>query len=130
MTTPLWCLAITALLPYLLAFTGAKFRVDQLGGLDNNHPRVQANELRGIAHRAYAAQQNAWEALGLFTACVVIAHLAGADPSTAATASIVFVVARVGHAVAYLADQAIPRSIIQFVGLACCFTLIGSAVRA
>ena len=49
MTTPFWCLLIAAVLPYVLAIVGAKFRIDQLGTLDNNHPRVQANQLRDVA---------------------------------------------------------------------------------
>ncbi len=130
MTTPLWCLAIVALFPYLLAFAGVKFRVDQLGGLDNAHPRAQAGELTGIAHRTYAAQQNAWEALGVFTACVAIAHLAGADPEASATAAMAFVLARILHAVTYVANVPVVRSIAQFIALACCATLVGLAARA
>lgn len=130
MTTPFWCLMITAIFPYLLAGAGAKFRFDQLGSLDNEHPRVQANELRDIAARVYAAQQNAWEALSMFTAAVVVAHLAGADAGASATAATVFVVARIAHPVAYIANVPLLRSIVQFAGLICVFTLFGLAIRA
>ena len=41
MTTPLWCLVIVAILPYLLGFLGGYFRMRQFGSLDNKHPRFQ-----------------------------------------------------------------------------------------
>lgn len=56
MTTPLWCLLAVAVFPYVLAGLGGYLRVQQLGSLDANHPRVQALELRDVAARAYAAQ--------------------------------------------------------------------------
>jgi uncharacterized MAPEG superfamily protein len=130
MTTPLWCLVAVAVFPYVLAGLGGYLRVQQLGVLDANHPRVQAYELRGIAARAYAAQQNAWEALALFGTAVLVGHLVGADPGQSATASLVFVAARVLHAAAYIADQAIARTGVFIVGLGCCvwlFVLAGSA---
>ena len=41
MTTPLWCLAILALLPYPISFLGAYFRQRQFGKIDNKLPRQQ-----------------------------------------------------------------------------------------
>ena len=130
MTTPLWCLFFAALFPIVLAGIGVKFRIDQLGELDNAQPRAQAKQLEGIAARAYAAQQNAWEALAIFTAAVVVAHLAAADPGASATAALVFVLARVLHAIAYIANQATLRSISFAIGLFSCLTLFGLAARA
>ena len=77
MTTPLTCLLLLAAIPYLLAAVGGYFRVRQLGALDNNHPRIQATRLEGIAARAWGAQQNAWEALALFGTVAIVAHLRG-----------------------------------------------------
>lgn len=130
MTTPFWCLLFASLMPYVLAGAGGYLRVKQLGSLDANHPRVQAYELRGIAARAQAAQQNAWEALAVFGAAVVVAHLAGADPGWSATAALVFVVARILHAVFYIADQAPLRTLVFLVGWACSLTLFGLAISA
>ncbi len=130
MTTPFWCLLFAVITPHVLAGVGAKFRIDQLGSLDNQHPRVQANELRDVAARAYAAQQNAWEALAVFTAAVAVAHLAGADAGASATASLVFVLARILHAIAYMANQPVLRSTAFLIGLLCCLTLFGLAARA
>ncbi len=130
MTTPLWCLMAVSVFPFVLAGLGGYLRVKQLGSLDANHPRVQAFELRGVAARAYAAQQNAWEAVTFFGVAVVIAHLAGADPAQSATASVIFVVARILHAVMYISDLAPLRTLVFVVGLGCCVWLFRLAAIA
>jgi uncharacterized MAPEG superfamily protein len=129
-TTPFWCLLLVAVLPYVLAGIGGYLRIQQLGTLDAKHPRVQALELRGIAARAYGAQENAWEALALFGTAVVVAHLAGADPRLSALASVVFVIARLLHAAMYLANRAPLRTAVFLVGLGCCVWLFGLAISA
>lgn len=130
MTTPFWCLIAAAILPYVIAGTGARLRIEQLGSLDVEHPRVQALELRGVAARAYAAQQNAWEALALFTAAVAVAHLAGADAGWSAVAAIVFLVARVSHWVFYLRNVVPLRTLSFVTGALCCLSLFGLAAAA
>ena len=130
MTTPFWCLIAVAIAPYLLAGAGARLRIQQLGNLDARHPRVQALELRDAAARAYAAQQNAWEALAFFGTAVFVAHLAGANSGLSAIAAVVFVVARLLHAVFYIRDQAPLRTTVFVVSLACCVWLFGLAAVA
>ncbi len=130
MTTPFVCLVIVAALPYVLAGVGAFFRYRQLGTIDNNHPRLQAQQLEGTAARAYAAQQNAWEALALFGIAVLMAHLAGADGAASSTAAIVFVAVRLLHAVFYVANLAPLRSLAFVVGLGCCVRLFWLAYSA
>ncbi len=122
MTTPLWCLLIVALLPYVLSFSGGYFRMRQFGTVDNKHPRQQAQQLEGVGARAMAAQANAWEALGFFTA--VIAVLSFANPeaargATAANLSIAFLATRVLHPIFYLANVDVARSLAFLVGLGC-----------
>jgi len=122
MTVPLWCLVIVAVLPYLLGFLGGYFRMRQFGGVDNKHPRIQQAKLEGIGARANAAHQNAWEALGFFTAGVVVLHLANptaAHGSTAANLSLGFLATRIAHPILYLANLDILRSTIFVVGSAC-----------
>ncbi len=126
MTTPLWCLAIVTLLPFLLSFSGGYFRMRQLGAIDNKHPRQQVAKLEGVGARAYAAQANAWEALAVFTAAIVVLHLANPEAargSTAANLSGVFLATRVAHPIAYLANQDLLRSLVFVVGLGCVFGL-------
>ncbi len=122
MATPLWCLLIVAVLPYVLAFSGGYFKMRQFGAVDNKHPRVQAAKLEGIGARSLAAQQNAWEALGFFTAVIAVLHFANpeaAHGSTAANLSLVFLVTRLLHPILYLANLDIARSLVFLVGLVC-----------
>lgn len=130
MTTPFWCLFLGAIIPYLLAGAGARLRIAQLGSLDVHHPRVQALELRGSAARAYAAQQNAWEALTLMGIAVMVAHLAGANPAQSAVAAIVWLAARGLHAVFYITDLAPLRTLSFVVSLGCVVWLFGMAISA
>jgi uncharacterized MAPEG superfamily protein len=121
-TTPLWCLVIIAFLPYPLAFLGSYFKARQFGTLDNKHPRQQVAKLEGLGARAYAAQANAWEALGFFTAAVVVLHLANPEAargSTAANLSLGFLATRVLHPIFYLANLDLLRSLAFLVGLGC-----------
>jgi uncharacterized MAPEG superfamily protein len=120
MTTPFWCLMVLALVPYLLAALGGYMRRKQFGVMDNHHPRIQNAQLTGVGARVWAAQLNAWEALSLFTATVVVAHLAGADPRKAAIASLVFVAVRIAHPILYIADLSKLRSTVATIGLISC----------
>jgi uncharacterized MAPEG superfamily protein len=117
MTTALWCLMITALIPTLLSFTGGYLRHKELGGADNKNPRQQYAQATGVVSRVFAAQQNAWEGLILFTAALVAAFVSGVPQEQLATVSIVFVVARVLHAVFYMADRDMLRSLSYLVAL-------------
>ena len=130
MTIPFWCLLVAVLIPYVLAGVGGYFRAKQFGSVDNENPRRQASLLEGTGARAQAAQDNAREALPVFTAAVVVAHLAGVAPGTAATLSVVFLGARLLHAVCYLANWATARSLTFLVGLVACLSLFGAAARA
>ena len=119
MNTMLWSLLIVAVMPILLAFVGAYMRQSQLGSFDNNNPREQAKQLTGAGSRAYAAQQNAWEALAVFTAAVVAVFVTQADPDMAGTLAISFVGFRILHAGFYLADLAALRSLAFIGGMVC-----------
>ena len=122
MTTPLWCLVIVATLPYPLAFLGGYFKTKQFGKIDNKQPRQQAALLEGTGARVAAAQANAWEALGLFTAAMVVLHLANPEAARGATAtnlSLGFLATRIAHPILYIANQDILRSLVFMVGMGC-----------
>jgi uncharacterized MAPEG superfamily protein len=126
-TTPLWCLAIIAFLPYVLSFTGAYFKQRQFGSIDNKHPRIQAAKLEGVGARVLGAQMNAWEALGVFTAVQVVLHLANPEAargSTAANLSLLFLATRIAHPIFYLANIDVARSIAFLIGLVCAIWLV------
>ncbi len=130
MTTPFWCLFAAALLPYLLAPVSGYYRVKQFGTVDNKNPRKQQAESTGVGARAVAAQQNAWEALPVFAAAVIVNHLANADAGTAAMLSMVFVAMRVLHAIFYIADIDKARTGVFLVSAVCWIGLFVSAARA
>ena len=130
MTVPFWCLFIAVLLPYVLAGIGGYYRAQQFGSVDNEHPRSQAVKLEGAGARAIAAQANAWEAVAVFTAAVVVAHLAGANPRLSAIACELFLLARVLHAFAYVRGLPTLRSSAFLVGLVSCIGLFVLAAMA
>ena len=104
---------IVALLPYVLAGVGGYFRQANLGAVDNENPRTQAALLEGAGARAYAAQANAWEAVALFLVGLALVHFTG-TADQAGTASIVFVIARILHAIFYVSGAATLRSVSFF----------------
>jgi uncharacterized MAPEG superfamily protein len=80
--------------------------------------------------RAYGAQQNAWEALAVFTAAVAAAHLAGADPGMSAMAAELFIVGRIFQAVFYIAKMAPLRTLSFTVAFGSCIWLFVLAANA
>ena len=130
MTTPVWCLLVAVILPYVWAGTGGDYKKQQFGSIDANHPRAQSAALKEAGARANAAQLNSWEALPVFGAAVTVAHLAGADAGLSVAASILFVAARVLHGVFYIRDLAPLRSLSFVVGFGACLWLFGLAARA
>ena len=130
MTTPFWCLFVVVLLPYVWAGVGGGYKAVQLGSVDIDEPRVQAAALTGAGRRAVATQDNAWEALPVFTAAVVVNHLAGAAPGPSAIAAIVFVVARIVHGVAYIRGIAPARVGAFGIGTFASLALFGLAMAA
>ena len=130
MTLVLACLLIAVLMPYVLSGVGGYYKGRQLGTVDNRNPRAQAAQLTGAGARAVAAQQNAWEALAVFTASLAAAFFAGVAPASLATPALVFVVARVAHAACYLADLAPARSGCFLVATAMCIWIFVKALSA
>ena len=116
-------LFIGALLPIVLSWVGGYYRAQQFGSIDNKHPRAQYAALEGAGARAVAAQQNAWEALAVFTAAVVVHTLKGGDAETASTLALVWLGSRILHAVFYLANLDVLRSLVFLVGLGCAVAL-------
>ena len=117
MTVALWCILIAICLPYLCTgvakFSGGKF------GLKQNHdPRAFLDSLEGVARRAHSAQLNSFEVTPAFAAAVIVAHLAGnAELVTINVLSVLFITSRLLFIICYLADWAILRSLVWFVGM-------------
>lgn len=113
MTLALWCLLVAALLPIACAGI-AKWGFQ---GFDNNNPREWLARQQGWRARAHAAQLNSWEALAIFSAAVLTAHVAHAPQGTVDALALGFIVARLAYVACYLADQASLRSVVWMVGL-------------
>ncbi len=119
MTIPMWCLVGGVVLPYIWAGASVPFRNAQLGGLDLAQPRLQAASLVEGGAGAWGAQMNQWEALTVFMAANVVAYVQGLDPTGYwATASVIWLVARVGHGICYIVGQAPLRVVAFLVSLA------------
>jgi uncharacterized MAPEG superfamily protein len=127
MTIPLWCLLAAVILPYAWLGPAASARKAQFGGLDNKQPRQQVAKLEGKGARAYAAHQNAFEALAVFAPAVLVAHVTHADPKISAILAVVWVVCRVLHGILYIADVDLARSGVFFVAF---LSAIGQFVLA
>ena len=128
MTIPFWCLLIAVVLPILWSWVSGYYRQKQFGAVDNKNPRAQNAQLTGAGARAVAAQSNAWEALAIFTAATMASQLLGADAEKMATASMVFIAARIFHGIFYIADKDILRSLSFLVGFGCCIWLFVMAM--
>lgn len=115
MTFAYWCVLIAAFLP--IVWVGAA--KSGATGYDNNRPREFLAGLQGWPQRANWAQANALEAFPPFAAGVIIASLAGARPTTIDVLAGVFLVARILHGIAYIADKGTLRSLVWLVGFGC-----------
>ncbi|MBU2321764.1 MAG: MAPEG family protein, partial [Gammaproteobacteria bacterium] len=84
----------------------------------NHDPRALLDNLQGLGRRANNAQLNGFEITPAFAAAVIIAHLAGgAAQGVLDQLAIAFVISRVLYTLCYLADWAILRSLVWFVGV-------------
>jgi uncharacterized MAPEG superfamily protein len=126
MTVALWCVLAAALLPYLAA------TIAKAGGerYDNRDPRAWLDRQQGFRVRANNAQQNGFEAFPFFAAAVIVAHMLQAPQERVDALAVIFVAARVGHLVCYLADWHWARSIAWLLGWLCCIFLFVSGASA
>lgn len=108
------CLLIVALLPFVwtICAKGCK-------GYDNRTPRAYLAKLEGWRGRAFAAHQNAFEALVLFTAALAVAWHNGANAVRVDQLATAFVVLRVLHGLVYVANWAALRSLVWLGGMIC-----------
>lgn len=124
LSTAYWCVLIAALLPYCWVAL-AKASVPRYDNRDprgwiarQDHPRLK---------RAYNAHLNALEAFAPFAAGVVLAQLANVAHDRIAVLGIAFVLLRLLHGIAYVADLALLRSLAWFAALGCVIALLAQA---
>jgi uncharacterized MAPEG superfamily protein len=118
------CVLIAGLLPYV-GTMAAKWGFRRF---DNNNPREWLAQQIGFRARGNAAQSNSFEAFPFFAAGVIIATLAQVDAARIDLYAFVFVAARVGFIVCYVADKASLRSLCWLVGLLSVVGLFAAAL--
>lgn len=117
MTVAFWCVLIAIVLPIVCAAI-AKFGSGKFRPGNNHDPRAFLDKLEGFPKRAHAAQLNSFEAIPAFAAAVIIADIVGnATQTTMDVLAVVFITTRLLYIICYLADLALVRSIVWFVGL-------------
>ena len=130
MATQLTVLLIMCIIPLLLAWVGGYYRKKQFGVADNKEPRIQSTLLTGTGARTVAAQQNAWEALAVYTAALVAVSAAAVSPDKTATVCVLLLAGRILHAVFYIIDKDILRSVAFLVGYGSCMYMFYLALSS
>ena len=124
LATAYWCILVAALLPYALAIVAKT----SAPGFNNRNPRAWlAKQDSYRVQRANAAHLTAFEAFAPFAAGVLMAQLAGVDHARIALLALVFIAMRIAHAVFYVADVQLARSLSWLGGFACVLALVASA---
>jgi len=116
----LWTVLLAALMPIVCAGIA---KVGP-GRYDNRNPRDWQAKQQGYRARAYAAQQNSWEALAVYVAALVAAFIGNVPLETLGLIAGIFAASRVAYLVCYLADLATLRSLVWLVGFGSCICLI------
>jgi uncharacterized MAPEG superfamily protein len=123
MTIPLWSLLVASLLPYLWFGIANNQRKRQFGAVDNRHPRLQQAQQTEAGARASGASANAFEALATYAPAVIVAHILAAGSQLAAALSVAWLLLRIGHGLAYIADKPALRTLCFALGAACAIAL-------
>jgi uncharacterized MAPEG superfamily protein len=126
MTFALWMILVAAILP-LVATAVAK---SGGSGYDNASPRTWEAQLSGWRARANWAHRNHMEAFPVFAAAVLVAQMAHAPQGVVNALAGVFILARIGYTVAYIADRASLRSVLWVIGFLCDVALFCSGLMA
>ena len=116
MTVALWCILIAIILPNVCVGVAKVIGGYRLS--DNHDPRDFLDSLEGLGRRANSAQLNSFEVTPAFAAAVIVAHLAGnAELVTVNVLAVLFITSRLLYIICYLADWAMLRSLMWFVGM-------------
>ena len=118
MTIPFFCVFLAFLLNIISKGPVAIAMAQQSGGYDNKNPRDQQANLDGWGRRAVAAHLNSFEAFPAFAAAVLVAVVAGADPTWTIRLAVTFIVARTLYLPLYLLDLDLLRSATWTIGFA------------
>lgn len=120
MTTNIDMLVLSLLLLLVFQFSQAMHTSAKAGLPYSFSPRDKAVDTGVMGGRIQRAKVNLIENLALFAPLSVLAEATHANPSTVGLGAIIFFVARVAHAVIYLAGYSIIRTLAWFAGVAGC----------
>ena len=123
----IYLILIACLLPYaftIIAKVTGGFKIR-----DNQNPREFLAKTTGLAARANAVQQNAFESLPLFIASVLIAEYMVVPQIAIMKLGIAYIVLRIIYGICYLLNLATLRSIIWFLSMACPILLLITVIR-
>lgn len=123
MRVAIFVLLCLCVLPYVMALISGYYRRQQLGRYDNKNPRQQYAQLEGAGARAVAAQQNAWEALIIYSEALLAVAASRVEITYLAEAALVVLAARILHGVFYLANLDKLRSLAFLIAIVPCFYL-------
>jgi uncharacterized MAPEG superfamily protein len=113
MTIAFWCVFVAGLLPYIAALAAKA----GASGYDNNDPRAWLARQEGVRAPANPAQQNGFEAFGLFAAAVLVAHAAQAPQHRVDQLAVVFIAARAVYLPVYLKGWGTARTLVWASGM-------------
>lgn len=125
MTIDYWCLLVMIVFPYVftvLAKTGP--------GFNNQTPREYLDKVQGWRKRAYWVQLNSFEAFPGFAASIFVVHQMHADQIMVNRLAITFIVARILHAICYMANKSSLRTLFWSIGLGCVIAIFIVAATA
>jgi uncharacterized MAPEG superfamily protein len=131
-TIAYWCVLVAAILPIIcagIAKYGMFTTSPSKGGYDNNNPRVWLARQGDWRARANAAQANTFEALPLFFAAVIIAHMLQAVQTRVDILALIFIMLRIAYVIMYVADLAKARSAIWTLALLVNIAILFSGYR-
>lgn len=130
MPTLFLVLFIVSLFPMVLAILGGFLRKKQFGKFDNKQPRLQQAHMTGLGARVMAAQQNAWEALIFYSVVCLLAYISGLNFASFALPAGLFLMSRIFHALFYILDMDVYRSLVFFIGWFSCLYIAIQALMA
>ncbi|CAM9868327.1 unnamed protein product [Ectocarpus fasciculatus] len=140
MSPPLWALSLpigTAFI-FVPRFVSLALQIMSGAPLRNSNPRenaessdVAAKDTHGYVRRAYAAHQNTWEAMILWSAAVLLAKSTGVDVDVMNNTAAVWLAARFVYTPAYILiksnTKAFFRTFVFMIGTSCSMRLMWQA---
>lgn len=117
----LWCVLSVIMLPLILA---GMARLPGITLEKNLYPRITSDSFTDYKQRLYWAHQNALEAVAPFCAAVIIAQYMNVEQQTINALALAFVAFRISHALMYVANKGLLRSIMFVGGTACVVSLL------